>query len=182
MRGRKPKPLAVSAQRKAVHSARKPVKKAARAQAIGIGDIPAPQGLAAAAVKLWNANAPRLVAAKLLGPIDIQAFRRWCILASRFEDAGAYIREKGLVYEAVTQTGETMLRHNPAAILELRYSGVLDALDAKFGLTPGDRQRIMAERARMQGDLFGAAPPQADPAEPPEGTAPKSEGPIGLLN
>lgn len=178
MRGRKPQPAATRAVKAAVRSRRKPNAPAAE-PAVALGDVVAPAKLGGLAVQVWNALAPQLVASKLLTALDVPAFSRYCRLTARFEQAARVIDDEGLTYESVSAHG-TLKRHHPAALLEMRYSRELANLEASFGLNPGDRQRIFAERARVggQGSLFpGEQRPQAEDASP----ARTDDSPIGIL-
>jgi len=188
MRGRKPQPAAVSAQKAAVRSARKPKPKAEAVAAIAVGSVQPTRTLNALAAVVWNALAPRLAGARLLSDLDAAAFTRYCVLTARFEQAEREIDTDGVVYWTESVHGK-MKRANPAALLSLRYSRELAHLEANFGLTPADRQRIFADRARSQtpGDLFGDKPAAKDEGERQDSaetpTAPPEEtGPIGLLN
>lgn len=178
MRGRKPQPAAVRAVKAAVRSRRKPEAPVAE-PAIALGDVVPPAKLGELGVQVWNALAPQLVASKLLTALDVPAFSRYCRLTARFEQAARIIDEDGLTYESVSAHG-TLKRHHPAALLEMRYSRELSNLEASFGLNPGDRQRIFAERARIggQGTLF-----PGDQRAPSEDASPArtDESPIGIL-
>lgn len=187
MRGRKPQPAAVKAAKAPVRSKRTPPAKPPVVEVVTLGTVQPTRKLNDLAAQVWNALAPRLAAARLLGELDVAAFTRYCVLTARFEQAEREIDVDGLVYESESVHGK-LKRANPAAMLALRYSRELAHLEANFGLTPADRQRIFADRARSQtpGDLFPekAKEKPADegnetetPAEPPEET-----GPIGLLN
>lgn len=183
MRGRKPQPAAVSAQKGPVRSRRKVVAKPVT-EAVAIGAVHPTRQLDEMAAQVWNALAPRLAAARLLGELDVAAFTRYCVLTGRFEQAEREIDADGVVYWTESLHGK-LKRANPAAMLALRYSRELAHLEANFGLTPADRQRIFADRARSQtpGDLFQKDQPEKTEAEEESPAAPPEEtGPIGLLN
>lgn len=182
MRGRKPQPAAVQKQKAAVRSTR---AKAVTPQAVTVASVQPTRQLGELALKVWNVLAPRLAAAKLLGELDAAAFTRYCQLSARYEASERAIDEDGIVYWTESVHGK-LKRANPAALLSLRYSRELAHFEANFGLTPADRQRIFADRARggAPGDLFGGSDQPQQPAkgEAPAAPAPKDEGPIGLLN
>lgn len=176
MRGRKPQAAATRAVKAAVRSRRKPVIVE---PAVAVGEVQAPAKMGPLAVQVWNALAPQLVASKLLTPLDVPAFGRYCRLTARFEEAARIIDKDGLTYESVSAHG-TLKRFHPAAMLEMRYSRELASLESSFGLNPGDRQRIFAERARVggQGTLF---PGEQRPAPEDASAARADESPIGFL-
>lgn len=177
MRGRKPQAAATRAVKAAVRSRRKPA--AAAEPAVVLGEVVAPAKLGPLGIQVWNALAPQLVASKLLTPLDVPAFSRYCRLTGRFEQAARTIDDEGLTYESVSAHG-TLKRFHPAAMLEMRYSRELASLEASFGLNPGDRQRIFAERARVggQGTLF---PGEQRPAAEDASAARTDDSPIGFL-
>jgi P27 family predicted phage terminase small subunit len=177
MRGRKPQPAAAKAVKAAVRSRRKP--PVVVETPVVVGEVQPPAKLGALAVQVWNALAPQLVASKLLTALDVPAFGRYCRLTARFEQAARTIDDEGLTYESVSAHG-TLKRFHPAAMLEMRYSRELASLEASFGLNPGDRQRIFAERARIggQGTLF---PGEQKPAAEDASAARTDQSPIGIL-
>jgi P27 family predicted phage terminase small subunit len=185
MRGRKPQPAAVKAQKAPVRSTRK--APPAAVVAIAIGSVQPTRKLEDMAAQVWNALAPRLAGARLLSDLDAAAFTRYCVLTARFEQAEREIDADGVVYWTESLHGK-LKRANPAAMLALRYSRELAHLEANFGLTPADRQRIFADRARGggPGELFSKDQPDQKPAEDQTEEAPaappEETGPIGLLN
>lgn len=184
MRGRKPKPEAVKAQTKPVRSARK--APAAAPVSVKVGGVSPPASVKKDALKLWNALAPKLMAAKLLTPTDVPAFARYCRLSARWEEAEKELDADGITYESESNHGK-LKRAHPAAMLSLRYSRELMALETQFGLLPAERQRIMATRAQtgITGDLFGSTGQAEAPEAPPAPESPAARpvrSPIALLN
>ncbi|MBI1405696.1 MAG: phage terminase small subunit P27 family [Caulobacter sp.] len=181
MRGRKPQPAAVQKAKAPVRSKRAAPKVE---QAVAVGSVTPTRKLSPTAAKVWNALAPRLISTKLLGDLDAAAFTRYCQLTARFDAAERAIDDDGVVYWTASAHGK-LKRANPAALLSLRYSRELAHLEANFGLTPADRQRIFADRARGggPGDLFPEAPKKDEAkADAMPATTPRNDGPIGLLN
>jgi P27 family predicted phage terminase small subunit len=185
MRGRKPKPEAVKAQVAPVRS-RRTAKAAEAVPAVSVGGVAPPASVKGEALKLWNALAPTLLNAKLLSPPDVPAFARYCRLAARWEQAEKTLDKEGLTYESESAHGK-LKRAHPAAMLSMRYSRELMALETQFGLLPAERQRIMASRAQtgVTGDLFAAPKveaPSAAEAKPAEIAPRPKSSPIALLN
>ena len=175
MRGPKPKPAAVREQIAPVRSKR---KKPEPSPAVLVGGVHPPRTVKGRALEFWNQLAPTLQALKLLAPPDVPAFARYCRLASRFEDAEKILDSEGITYESESAHGK-LKRAHPAAMLSMRYSRELLALETQFGLLPGERQRIMYTRAQEGRagllDLPDAAPkPEASPAE----SAPAARMPV----
>lgn len=184
MRGRKPKPEAVKAQTAAVRSKRK--APASTPAAVQVGGVSPPASVKGSALELWNALAAKLMAAKLLTPTDVPAFARYCRLSARWEEAEKELDADGITYESESNHGK-LKRAHPAAMLSLRYSRELMALETQFGLLPAERQRIMATRAQtgITGDLFGSTAPSdaaPGPAEPVPPTPRPKGSPLALLN
>jgi P27 family predicted phage terminase small subunit len=179
MRGRKPQPAAVQKAKAPVRSRR---ASAPPAEAVQVGAVHPTRKLKPLAIEVWNALAPRLVAAKLLAELDAPAFTRYCQLTARYEEAERAIDDDGLVYWTESNHGK-LKRTNPAAMLSLRYSRELAHLEANFGLTPADRQRIFADRARggAPGDLFNPDQKPVESDDKPEPVARVGDDPIGML-
>lgn len=165
MRGPKPKPAAVREQIAPVRSKR---KKPEPSPAVLVGGVHPPRTVKGRALEFWNQLAPTLQALKLLAPPDVPAFARYCRLASRFEDAEKILDKEGITYESQSAHGN-LKRAHPAAMLSMRYSRELLALETQFGLLPGERQRIMYTRAQEG---------RAGLLDLPDGGSPKAESTV----
>lgn len=181
MRGPKPKPAAVKAQRGAVRSSRKPPPVAVEAAPAAVRGPRAPAWLDGEGLVEWNARAGMLSAAKLLTEIDVGAFARYCANVARWRSMMVKVKAEGETYEVESAHGKYIRAHPLAArmdSLEVR----LIALEDRFGLNPAERQRIMVSRAAPggAGDLFDRPP--TDTATAPAQTAPAPASPIGMLN
>lgn len=107
-------------------------------------DIVPPEWLPAAAVEVWEALAPDLIAKGVLTAWDAEAFACWCDAVVRRRKAAAKLKVEGEVVEqpVYNRNGEvtgSRLGKNP-------WLHVLDGADAqvqrygaRFGLTPSDR-------------------------------------------
>lgn len=194
MRGRKPTPAAIKAQKSAVRSKRrpKPGKRAAVASesAVIVAGEP-PKWLVKEGLKIWQRLVPSLIGAKLLSELDTLTFARYCRNYARWLDAQRTLDKEGETYESESAWGK-LKRINPVFAIADRLERQLLAAEDRFGLNPAERQRIFAARAQgATGDLFGgkvAAQPDAPrrlgdvAAEPATPAQPVDEDPIGLLN
>jgi P27 family predicted phage terminase small subunit len=156
--------------------------------------VEAPVWLKAEGRKVWDRLAPRLVAMKLLSPIDAEAFGRYCRSFARWEKMQRVLDEEGETYESESQHGK-LKRAHPAFLISDRLERQLLATEDRFGLNPAERQRLYAARAAqpaLPGDLFGGLPvghpPAGDkrprgeqrPSVSPDRSGPSS--PVGFLN
>lgn len=185
MRGRKPKPEAVKAQRAPVRSKRQP-KAQADSATVEIGGLRAPDWLEAEALAEWMRLAPTLQGAKLLTATDATAFARYCRNLARWLKMQKALDADGEIYTVTTQSG-TVHRPRPEFMIADRLERQLLAAEDRFGLNPAERQRIMAARAQtgVSGDLFDqpqAAKREGDPATPAARPAQPLGSPIGMLN
>lgn len=199
MRGRRPQPDAVKAQKAAVRSRRRgaaPSDEAAREAAL-TGEPPAwlkKEGLA-----IWHRLAPTLRDAKLLTVVDVLTFARYCRNFADWLKARRKLDADGMTYEAETYVGAATENgeQRPARVTKLRrldplftaadrLERQLLAAEDRFGLNPVERQRIFAARAQtgVTGDLFAPARERrdGDPATPAAEAAQPIATPIGFLN
>ncbi len=185
MRGRKPRPASVVAQKDPVRSRRtEPGTDAPAAQAAP-GKLQPTTQLSEAALAYWQALVPTLSAAKLIAGPDVSAFTRYCRNRAKWDEMQELIAGGGDFYSVETASGVVMRQH-PAVMIANQLERMLLALEDRFGLNPSERQRIMGARAQtgVTGDLFAPATPrrEGDPATPAAPAAEPISGPLGLLN
>lgn len=141
-------------------------------------------------LKIWERLTPRMMAMKLLGQVDAEAFGRYCRNFARWLKMQKILDTEGETYESDSLHGK-LKRAHPAYLIADRLERQLAAAEANFGLNPAERQRLYAARAAGQAwdnDLFGNHKPPAPPAkdqpkplaETPAMAKPRSA--IGLLN
>lgn len=185
MRGPKPKPDAVKAQRAPVRSQRK-AKAQADSAPLEAGGLKAPDWLKDEALVEWRRLAPTLQAAKLLTVTDVTAIARYCRNLARWLKMQHALDDGGEIYTVTTASG-TVHRPRPEFLIADRLERQLLATEDRFGLNPAERQRIMAARAQtgVSGDLF-AQPAEAkregDIAASAAKPAAPIASPIGMLN
>jgi P27 family predicted phage terminase small subunit len=149
------------------------------------GSVSPPAWLKGDGLIIWQRIAPRLVAMKLLGPLDAEPFGRYCQNFARWVKMQK-ILDKGEFYESESQHGK-LKRIEPAFTIADRLEKHLAAAEDRFGLNPSERQRIFAARAAAgaPGDLFDRHPSgdktAAKPGEQPAADAPKPRSAIGYL-
>jgi P27 family predicted phage terminase small subunit len=121
------------------------------------GGVVAPTWLKGEGLGIWDRLAPRLVAMKLLSPVDAEAFGRYCRNYGRWVRMQQVLDDEGEVYESESQHGK-LKRAHPAFLISDRLERQLLAAEDRFGLNPAERQRLYAARAAtpFPGDLFGA--------------------------
>lgn len=157
------------------------------ASAQSSGAVVAPAWLKKAGLDVWNRLAPRLVAQRLLGQVDAEAFARYCRNFARWHRMQNMLDKAKEFYESESAHGK-LWRIHPAFSIAERLERNLLAAEDRFGLNPAERQRIFAARAAGAGagDLFGDQPRQPADRPPTEGAADaeqsKSKSAIGLLN
>lgn len=148
-------------------------------------DVVAPAWLKADGLKIWQRLAPALRSAKLLTPIDVETFGRYCRNFARWLKLQKVVDEEGETYESESQHGR-LRRAHPAFMIADRLERQLLAAEDRFGLNPAERQRLFVARAATGtgGDLFDQAAPRrnGDPAAEPAEPAQPIASPIGLLN
>lgn len=87
--------------------------------------------------KIWRAVVPRIAALGILSPLDQYALRDMCVCLTRLLECEADISARGVLVE-----GERGKVKNPALQIARQYRESLQKWSQKFGLTPGDRDRI----------------------------------------
>ena len=122
--------------------------------------------------KIWDRLVPRLIAMKLLSPIDAEAFARYCRNFARWLKMQEVLDKEGETYESESAHGK-LKRCHPAFLIGDRLERQLAAAEDRFGLNPAERQRLYAARAAQPvfpGELpFGAPPGGAQARETASG-------------
>lgn len=186
-RGPKPQPAAIKAQKG--NPGRRPIGVdpgiGTRAQSVAL--LP-PTWLKTRGLEVWKRLSPRLIQFKLLTPLDVETFARYCRNFGRWLKMNETLDKEGETYESESLHGK-LKRAHPAYLIADRLERQLLAGEDRFGLNPAERQRIFAARAVSADpaarDLFGDDLPARrpnDPAAAPSEPAKPIEGPIGLLN
>lgn len=107
--------------------------------------------------KFWRAVVPKLIDVGLVTEVDRVALRDMAICYARLETAEADIAARGLLVE-----GDRGMVKNPSCQLAREYRRSLLAWATRFGLTPGDRDRMRNpgktdEEPSLQDVLYGYA-------------------------
>lgn len=177
MRGRKPEPAAIK------EAKGNPGRRPIGADPSGLAaSAPRPPAFVEGnALEIWRRYAELLASARLLTEADANAFGRYCRNLARWVDLQDEL-DAGLTYAIETASG-TVMRPKPQFLIADRLERMLLAIEDRFGLSPSERQRIMAARSQtgVSGDLFGPRSDDDPAARPTEPAAP-IEGPLGLLN
>lgn len=185
-RGRKPMPADVAAQKRPVRSTLEPTLPSAPSSGASPSHLAPPASLKdPQALAYWNTLVPSLAAAKLMTPLDISAFSRYCQSRARWDKMQALLDDDGVFYSVTTASG-VVHRAHPASLLSKMLDSQLQALEDRFGLNPSERQKIMANRAQtgVTGDLFAPPAPRREDDLGPDGPDADDslDGPLGLLN
>lgn len=179
--GRRAQPGAVKAAKAPVRSTRKPA--AVSADQVQEGGTKAPAWLKGEGLAIWQKRGPVLRQARLLAASDELAFARYCRNFALWIKLRADLDKRGYTYDASTTNGGTLRRADPSFLIADRVERQLLAVEDRFGLSPSERQKIMAARANQPtGGLFGDERAAADPAAQPAEAATPEASPIGLLN
>lgn len=185
-RGRKPMPADVASQKRPVRSTVEPGARPAGPASASPSHLAPPASLKdEQALVYWHTLVPSLAAAKLMTPLDISAFSRYCQSRARWDKMQALLDDDGVFYSVTTASG-VVHRAHPASLLSKMLDSQLQALEDRFGLNPSERQKIMANRAQtgVTGDLF--APPAPGPEDgvhlDDHDVEDDLGGPLGLLN
>lgn len=185
LRGPKPDPAAIKIAKG--NPGRRPIGVDPAATAEHPIVVTAPSWLKGDGLEIWNRLAPDLVAKKLLGPLDVNVFGRYCRNFGRWLKMQKALDDEGEVYAIETASGKVR-RAQPEFLIADRIERQLLPAEDRFGLNPAERQRIFAARASAGSsvDLFGEpiaetpAKGRRSPQPPPDGQA--SRQVIGILN
>lgn len=136
----------------------------------------------ATARKVWDELQGSL---HFLRETDGNVFGRYCVYLADWVTATKEIKASGgSVYTTSSQHVQDMLRINPWFTVRSRLEDDLVKLEEKLGLTPLDRQKIvayLANAAQMPaGDLFGGAG-ESKGDEPVAGTPPAAQADIDTV-
>ena len=93
----------------------------------------------------WRRVVTELESAGVLKEIDWALLGNYCVIYSRWREAGADVEKNGQIIwiESKTRTGMTRKPiPNPAVRNEINYSSALLKIATKFGISPLDRPRV----------------------------------------
>lgn len=107
------------------------------------GPPPRPDWLDDEGIAAWDQLVPVLDRMRVLTVADGNALALLCDTWSRYRRATREIKEKGEVYEAVTEHG-FMLRRSPWSALRSELARMLRGQLAEFGVTPAGRGKVVA--------------------------------------
>lgn len=113
----------------------------------GTGEVVVPDWLAEEARTVWDHYAPDLERQGVLRAWDVEHFAMWCDLAAKRRRITAEIDRLGMVVEApvLDKAGElvgTVIKRNPATLVEKSLTDSMARIGARFGLTPSDRSQL----------------------------------------
>src|SRR5574337_1124447 len=155
MAGRPPKPTAL----KLING--NPGKRALNKQEPDpqyLTDLAPPPMLPDYAKRIWEREAPRVAAAKLLTEVDAQAFAMGCVAMGQYwmaiERVGAELVKARMVEDGDGVAVEAGEHINPWALVQSMTFKQAMIVFEKFGMTPQARTRIAIQ---PQGDLFASA-------------------------
>ena len=94
----------------------------------------------------WEKTLPRLIEFGFLSDADQEAFARLCNLQSEYKQATKEIEKKGLTIETVGYKKQVKILRNPAFDMKAKLLTPLKDLESRFGLTPGDREKIKIKK------------------------------------
>ncbi|MFP4539301.1 MAG: phage terminase small subunit P27 family [Dichotomicrobium sp.] len=143
-----------------------------------MAEIEAPDWLSGDALTFWKIVTHDLVAEKMLRPSHHNALARYCDYLARWLRLREKVNKQGESYETESRHGR-MQRLNPDFTALTRVESILADLEAKFGLTPDARQKILQLRARMQQGNLPFPPGDGEDGRPDDDG---DESPLGLLN
>lgn len=179
MRGRAD-PKGVKEAKAAIRSTRKKAA-AGEGESAPEAGLKAPSWLKGEALAIWAKQGPILRDMRLLSAADELAFTRYCRNFAKWQQIRAQLDRRGYTYLATTTGGGKLRRADPAFLVADRLERQLLAAEDRFGMSPAERQKIMAQRAAAgRGDLFGERRPE-DPAAEPAPAAEPIDGPLGML-
>lgn len=104
-----------------------------------------PSGLSSEEQTIWRSLVPRIARLGILREQDTPALRDLVRCQARLEEAEANIAKRGLLVP-----GDRGRVKNPAIQVARGYRESLVKLQAKFGLTPGDRERMQIPEPRAE--------------------------------
>lgn len=127
----------------------------------------------AAALAVWRDYAPRLRKLNVLSALDRLTFSMFCVYAGEFVAAQQDIDKRGYTVVVKTYGGTGAARPfvNPSVKRRDTAFAVVMDIASKFGLTPQDRQKLVAGMAgNPLGGLFGGetSPKAPDAPHAPE--------------
>ena len=132
---------------------RRPIGDAPELDLVDIDDVDLPPilNLSGLALEIWKSQTPRLRQLKLLQAPDATVFARYCINLALWITFHEKLQSEELFY--VTDTG--FHRAHPAVAQMMLIERRLEHTEARFGLTPADRQSLFMQRAQSPiGGLF----------------------------
>ena len=92
--------------------------------------------------KYWKKIVPMLVEKGVLDDLDQFALDRLCQLYGVWMECRAKLHENGLTYETETDRGAKRFMERPELSIMQKAEKEIQQLERKFGLTPGDREKI----------------------------------------
>lgn len=116
-----------------------------------------PSKMSKAARDVWTVIVPELSALKVLRRSDALTLSVLCEAFAEYALARLTLAKEGYTYEAMTVSGDRMVRLHPMYKILDRSRAVILQYSAEFGMTPISRFRI------VQGLLGSTPPPPDDP-------------------
>lgn len=117
----------------------------------------APAHLSGDAHVAWGRLTVLLDRMGVLTEADAYALERLAELYVEVVDLTAVLRDRGRVYETVTETGSTIFRPRPEAAMLADADRRFRAYMIEFGLTPAARSRVKADGSQGEGKDPAAA-------------------------
>ncbi len=102
---------------------------------------PAPARLGSEAAKVWQSEAPQLVGAGLLTPLDMHAFARYCLVYALWSKQARHMEEADHITESSTRALGSL-------------DNALRKLEAAFGMSPADRAGMKLPERPAAADPF----------------------------
>jgi len=94
----------------------------------------------------WKKTLPELIKFGFLTDADLPAFSRLCDLHSLYRKLTQEISKKGVIVTVVGSNGQEKIIRNPAFDMKAKLMTPLKDLEARFGLTPKDRESVKVKK------------------------------------